>query len=88
MEMEGLEVNGQGKDWGKGWNRGWRIWFLLKRLDEIYLREWFGAGTDVAFGIRIGIVRRSSRMIPYMDIVYRQSDMKCSAFNLYYCMMT
>jgi hypothetical protein len=22
------------------------------------------------------------------DIVYRKSDMKCSAFNLYYCMMT
>jgi hypothetical protein len=30
--MEGLEVNGQGKDWGKGWNRDWRIWFLLKLL--------------------------------------------------------
>jgi hypothetical protein len=33
MEMEALEVNGQGKDWAKGWNRGWRIWFLLNRLD-------------------------------------------------------
>jgi hypothetical protein len=78
-------VNGQGKDWARDWNRGWRIWFLLRLLK---FREWFGAGTDVAFGIRIGIVRRSSRMIPYMDIVYRQSGMKCSAFNLYYCVMT
>jgi hypothetical protein len=85
--MEGLEVNGQGKDWGKGWNRGWRIWFLLKRLDQVCFSGIVEVDTDVAFGTGFGNVRRRNRMTPYMDIVYRKSDMKCSAFNLYYCMM-